>query len=139
MTTSSSDKEIIYAELSDRIKASYADMIVLVVLIFAVTSVFSMFQNVLVEARIAAFIGIFFVYEPLMVSVFGATIGHLVNGLYVRRSSDVSRKVIFPLAIVRYIAKVFLGVISLFTVSSNFEGKAIHDIIVNSVVLKKKK
>lgn len=139
MSASSSDKEIItnYAELIDRIKSAFTDMIAIVILMFLVTSVFSSYQNVPTEARIAAFIGIFILYEPLLVSIFGGTIGHLTNGMRVKRSSNVSRNVIFPLAIVRYAAKVFLGVISLFTVTGNAEGKAIHDIIVNSVVLKK--
>lgn len=137
MTNTPSQQEINYAELIDRIKAAFSDMIVLVVLMYTVTMIFSSMENIPVEARIAAFIGIFVLYEPLFISVFGGTIGHFVNGLRVKRSKNYQKNILFPWALVRYAAKIFLGVISLFTISSNYEGKAIHDMIVNSVVLKK--
>ncbi len=127
-----------YAELMDRIKATFADMLVLVGLMFLVTNIFSTMENVSVTARILAFIGIFFVYEPLFVSLFGGTIGHYANGLRVRRDTNHSRNIVFPLALVRYVVKALLGVFSLFTVSSNIESKAIHDTIVKSVVIKVK-
>ena len=131
-------EEIKYAELMDRIKAAFSDMIVLVILMFLVTSLFSSYENVPTEARIGAFIGIFILYEPLFISAFGGTIGHFANGLRVKRSKTPNRNIIFPWAIVRYGAKMFLGIVSLFTISANYEGKAIHDIIVNSVVIKVK-
>ncbi|MDG1333379.1 MAG: RDD family protein [Crocinitomicaceae bacterium] len=123
----------------DRIKAAVSDMIVLVILIFLVTSIFSSYESVPTEARIGAFVGIFFLYEPLMISLFGGTIGHFANGLRVKRSNSITRNIIFPWAVVRYAAKMFLGIISLFSISANAEGKAIHDIIVNSVVIKARK
>ncbi len=137
MNEANPQKKIEYAELIDRIKAAFSDMVVLVILMYAATTVLSSFEYVPIEARIAAFVGIFFIYEPLFISAFGGTIGHYVNGLRVKRSKDYSKNIIFPWAIVRYAAKIFLGIISLFTISSNFEGKAMHDMIVNSVVIKK--
>lgn len=127
-----------YAELTDRIKAVFADMIVLVVMIYAVTAIFSSFEEVPTYARVMAFIGIFILYDPLFTSLFGGTIGHLSNGLKVKRQSNPKRNVIFPLAIIRFVVKSFLGVISLLTVTSSFENKAIHDSLVGSIVIKRK-
>ena len=138
-STTKKKEEVAYAELMDRIKAAFSDMIVLVILIFLVTSIFSSYENVPTEARIGAFFGIFILYEPLFISLFGGTIGHFANGLRVKRSTAINRNIVFPLSIIRYGAKMLLGIISLFSISANAEGKAIHDIIVNSVVIKVKK
>jgi uncharacterized RDD family membrane protein YckC len=127
-----------YAELIDRIKATFTDGIVSVGQIFLITNIFSSIDDVPTYARIAAFIGIFGLCEPLFVSLFGGTIGHFINGLRVKRDDNIQKNIAFPLAIVRYTLKVFLGIISLFTVSSNVKNKALHDLAVNSVVLKVK-
>lgn len=130
--------KIKYAELMDRIKAVFTDLIVYFLLAMLVTSLLSSMENPPVNLRITAFIVIFGLYDPLFTSLFGGTIGHLVNGLRVKRDSDTTRNVIFPFAIVRFVVKTFLGFISLFTVSANFESKAIHDMIVKTVVIKRK-
>lgn len=130
--------EIKYAELMDRVKATFTDMIVYVGLMFLITNIFSTIENVPTSARILAFIGIFGLYEPLFVSLFGGTIGHYTNGLRVKRDDNTQKNIAFPLAIVRYVVKMFLGIISLFTISSNLQNKAIHDTIVKSVVVKAK-
>jgi uncharacterized RDD family membrane protein YckC len=127
-----------YAELVDRLKAAITDGLVFVGLMFLVTNIFSTMENVPTSARIIAFIGIFGLYEPLFVSLFGGTIGHYVNGLRVKRDNNLKKNIAFPMAIVRYFIKMILGIISLFTVSSNDESKAIHDTVVHSVVIKVK-
>ena len=127
-----------YADLVDRIKSAFTDMLVFVGLMFLTTSIFSSIENVSTPARIAAFVAIFGLYEPLFVSLLGGTIGHYLNGLRVRRDSEVKNNIAFPLAFTRYIVKILLGIISLFTVTSNLKNKAIHDTIVKSVVVKVK-
>jgi len=127
-----------YAELIDRIKATFTDMLVYVSLIFLIANIFESIENVSTSYRIIAFIGIFGLYEPLFLSLFGGTIGHYVNGLRVKRDNDLQNNINFPLAIIRYAIKIFLGGISLFTVSSNIKKKAIHDWIVKSIVVKVK-
>jgi uncharacterized RDD family membrane protein YckC len=127
-----------YGEIIDRIKSAFYDMLVYVALIFLITNIFSTMENVPTAARVGAFVGIFGLYEPLFISLFGGTIGHFANGLRVKRDGDISKNVSFPLAIVRYAVKMVLGIISLFTISSSMKSKAIHDIIGNSVVIKVK-
>jgi len=130
--------QIKYAELIDRIKATITDSVVYVGLLFLITNIFESIGDVSTTTKIVAFFGVFIFYEPLFISLFGGTIGHYINGLRVKRDNNLKKNVILPLAILRYIVKIFLGVISLFTVSSNFENKAIHDMAVRSVVIKVK-
>ena len=103
-----------------------------------ITYTFSNFEHVPDKARFAAFIFIFFLYDPIFTSVFGGTIGHMMFGLRVKRGNNHVKNILFPLAIIRFIVKVSLGWISILTVSGNKEKKAIHDIIVGSVVIFRK-
>ncbi len=124
-----------YPGVSDRVKAVVTDSIVLVILISIISYVFSMFDNVSDEARMIAFIFVFFLYDPLLTSFFGGTIGHYEFGIRVRRESNDDKNILLPLAIFRFIFKAFLGLISLLTVSGHEKRKAIHDIVSGSVVV----
>lgn len=128
-----------YPGVFDRVKAIAADGAVIIILMFAAANVFSIFERVPDNARIGAFVFIFLLYDPLFTSIFGGTIGHMMLGLRVKRESDENRNILFPLAIVRYIVKASLGLVSLLTVSGNVKRKAIHDYLVGSVVVYAKK
>ena len=117
-----------------RAKAAIIDSIVIIILIIGITDLFSNFENVPDYAKIIAFIFIFILYEPLMISTLGSTIGHKMNNLKVQRL-DNGKKVSLGLAIIRYIVKAILGWISFFTVSTNENNQAIHDSIANSIVI----
>ena len=81
-----------------------------------------------------AFAFIFILYDPLMVSLFGSTIGHRMSNLKVQRL-DSGEKINLGLAIIRFLIKATLGWISFFTVSTNKNRQAIHDSIINSIVV----
>src|ERR1035437_2836289 len=85
--------------------------------------------------KIIAFVFIFLLYDPSFTSIFGGTIGHMIIGIRVKRSRNEQRNILFPLAIVRFIIKASLGVISLITVTGNIKRKAIHDFVAGSVVV----
>ena len=104
-------------------------------LILLVSTILSKFENVPDFVRVIFFILIFILYDPLLTSTVGATIGHLILGLRIRRSNYEDRKIIFPIAIVRFILKALLGWISLLTISVLKKKKAIHDLVAGSVVL----
>lgn len=127
--------EIKYGTLINRVKAAIVDFLVIMVFLLAVSTILSKFENVPDFVRIILFILIFLLYDPLFTSIVGATIGHLVIGLRVRRSKDEGRKIIFPIAVVRFLLKAFLGWISLLAISVNKKKKAIHDLVAGSVVL----
>eukprot|EP01041_Mallomonas_annulata_P023448 gene23448-43967_t len=119
----------------DRMKAVMLDAFLLIVFMFAFSALFETIGNVPDSARIGAFLFVFVLYDPIFTSAFGGTLGHMANGLRVKRESDPSKNVFFPLALLRYIAKAFLGWISLLTVSSHPKAKALHDMLVGSVVV----
>ncbi len=102
------------------------------------THLFGIFETVPDYIRLLAFVLIFILYDPLLTSIFGGTVGHMLLGIRVKRESDTQMNIPFLLAIVRFIVKVLLGWVSLLTVSGNKKGKAIHDLVVRSVVLYKK-
>ena len=124
-----------YPGIFDRVKAIMADSLVIIVFMFVASYVFSLFESVPDYARIIAFVFIFLLYDPLLTSTFGGTFGHMIFGIRVKRESNEQKNIPFPLALLRYIVKALLGVISLLTVSGNEKNKAIHDYLVGSVVV----
>ncbi len=124
-----------YGKLLNRLKAILIDGLVLIGLSLIASTVLAQFETVSNFVRAIAFILIFLFYDPLLTSLNGATIGHMIFGLKVRREDDELRKISFPLAIIRFIVKAFLGFISLLTISDKNKGKAIHDSMVGSIVL----
>lgn len=126
-----------YPGVSTRVKAVVTDSIVLVVFMIGAASLFESIKNVPDFARIAAFIFIFLLYDPLFTSILGGTIGHMIFGIRVKRETNQDKNILFPLAVIRYIIKALLGWVSLLTVSGNKKGKAIHDLVVKSIVIYK--
>ena len=49
-----------------------------------------------------------------------------------------TKNISFPFALVRYLLKMFLGWISLLTITANDKKKAIHDFVAKSVVIETK-
>lgn len=128
-------KNMIYGSLVKRVKATLIDFIVIMVLGLLVSEVFSRINDLPDYARIIAFCFVFFLYDPIFVSLFGYTIGQFLLGLRVRRNNNESFKILFPIAFIRFILKVVLGWISLLTITGNNKKMAIHDMVANSVVI----
>ena len=124
-----------YAPISTRIKAVIIDSIAIIVLMYATVEVFNLFESIPNYIRISVFVSLFILYEPLLVSIFGATLGHFFNDIVVKQEANENRNINFLLAIIRFITKSLLGWVSLLTVNSNSKKKAIHDYVAQSVVL----
>ena len=124
-----------YPGVFDRVKAMSIDEIVIIIFIIAIAHVFSLLESVPDYARIIAFVFVVLLYEPLFTSLFGGTIGHMSIGIRVKRESNKQKNILFPLAILRFIVKACIGIISLFTVFRNEKRKAIHDYLVGSLVI----
>lgn len=126
-----------YALLIDRIKSAFIDSVVIVGFMYNTASeILSLFDNVPNFVKIIIFVFIFLVYEPLLVSLFGQSIGHSYAKVRVVKDDEIEKKITFPMAIIRFLCKAFLGWLSLLTVSGNKKKKAIHDLIANSIVIK---
>ena len=125
----------IYAGLQNRIKAAVVDGILLMVMMYSVTEVLKFFNDVPSSLRMCLFLLLFVLYEPLMVSILGFTAGHYYFDIKVKREDNQNKNILFPLALLRFILKFLLGWISLLSISSTDKKQAIHDKVVNSVVL----
>ena len=125
----------IYAGLQNRIKAAVIDGILLMVMMYSVTEILKYFNDVPSSLRMCLFLLLFVLYEPLMVSILGFTAGHYYFDIKVKREDNQNKNILFPLALLRFILKFLLGWISLLSISSTDKKQAIHDKVVNSVVL----
>ena len=126
----------IYPGISDRMKALIGDSLVIAIMLFIANAIINSGDNEVSEGvRKLTFIGIVFLYEPIFVSFFGGTIGHRANGLRVKSFANRDRNIFILMAIIRSAVKYFLGIVSLLTMSSNDENRALHDTLSGSVVL----
>jgi uncharacterized RDD family membrane protein YckC len=131
--------EIIYPGVSQRVKASITDAVILVLFMFMFGFVFSLFDHVPNYLRISAFTFIFLLYDPLTTCFMGGTFGHKSVGICVKKEADPNKNISFLQALVRYVIKSLLGWISLLVVLNNEKRQAIHDLAVHSVVLYERK
>ncbi|MAY83097.1 MAG: RDD family protein [Flavobacteriales bacterium] len=127
------DKE--FPKIGERLNAATVDGIIIVGFIILISLLFSNFEEVANSWRISAFVFVFFLYDPIFTSLFGGTLGHMMFNLSVSRLSNEKRKLSFPSAILRFIIKASLGIISLFTINNNENKMAIHDMAVGSVMV----
>ena len=88
--------EIRYVGVGDRVKAVITDSVVMIGFIIALTYIFESFDDVPNSAKKIAFVFIFLLYDPLFTSLFGGTLGHLANGIRVRRESNTNKNILFP-------------------------------------------
>ncbi len=118
-----------YAGLFTRVKAVIIDNIAIIILMYSATEIFNLITDVPNAVRVIVFVLIFLLYEPILVSTFGATIGHFFNDIVVKREANEEKNINFFFAIGRFITKVLLGWISLLTINGNDKKKAIHDYV----------
>ena len=126
---------IIYPGVSARVKAIFTDSLILVVMMLVVSAIFSEFESVAEQLRIIAIVFILFLYDPLLTSFTGGTLGHRLMGLRVKDATDHKQNINFFKALIRFLLKATLAWISLLTVQGNAKGKAMHDMAVGSVVV----
>lgn len=124
-----------YGSLQSRIKAAVIDSVILISAMYCTSEILNSFKEVPSSLRAWLFILFFILYEPLMVSIFGNTLGHYYSDIKVRQEDNVDKKIIFPLALVRFVLKALLGWLSLLTITGSEKKQAIHDKIVKSVVV----
>lgn len=120
----------------ERVKALVLDSIVLILLMIFFTYAFSL-VTIPDWLRGVSFLFVFVFYDPLMTSFTGGTVGHKVVGIAVKRVNERTRNISLIRAVIRFVVKSSLGVISLFYVTSNDENQALHDLLAGSIVVYK--
>jgi hypothetical protein len=123
-----------YARFARRLRGLALDFILFLVLMVCALQIAVAFnQNDL--ARVLGFslvIG-FFLYEPLLVSLFGGTVGHYLSNIKVvddRTNGNVS----FLKAVGRVVIKTILGWYSFISMVATRRHQAVHDLLTRSTV-----
>lgn len=123
-----------YAILPTRVKAVIIDSLIIVAAMYFISEVLDLFENVAVLIKMLCF-ALILLYDPIFTSLYGGTIGHSFCNISVKKESDLSENISFPLAVLRYLIKTSLGWISLISVTANDKRKAVHDFLAKSVVI----
>jgi uncharacterized RDD family membrane protein YckC len=128
-----------YPTLVKRVQAIFVDGIFMLVVMFGISAIIDKTGYDAPEwLRALLFVGIWFVYEPVAVSL-GCTLGQFMMGLRVREAANEKKKINIILSLVRFALKLLLGWISFLTIHTNPQRRAIHDLAANSVMIEIKK
>lgn len=122
-----------YPSIAKRIKASLADSVVIMTFI---TLIMAVYIYIGIETPIIFFlIGLFvFLYEPILVSWQGKTLGHKIFKFRVIDVQTINN-ISFLRAIARFIIKSLFGIVSLFWAFFTNRQQALHDIATRSIVI----
>lgn len=129
--------EIQYPSILERIKALFIDTFVMVTLIYFFALVFEQFEQVSNAIKVIAFVFVYLLIDPLFTHFLGGTTGHFATGIRVKHVKDESKNIAFHSAIIRFLAKTLLGVLSFAVISQNEKSRAIHDFLAGSIVVYK--
>ena len=127
-------KETLYPSILRRYLSSLIDAMFILVMMVLVGYSFQHDSDLAIKVRVGMLVFLFLIYEPLCTSKL-CTIGQLLTDIRVR-SNDIKQNISLPKAYVRIIFKVLLGFISFFSILFSDRKRAIHDIVVGSVVIK---
>ncbi|RBA28256.1 RDD family protein [Flavobacterium tibetense] len=123
-----------YASVIDRVKSTTIDTLLLIACFYLLSDILNSMNNVSESLRILLFICIL-MYEPIFISLNG-TFGNHKNSIRVRQNKDTTKKLNFFQSLLRYFLKISLGWISLIFILMNQKGRALHDIISGSIMIK---
>jgi len=129
------DPDTQFASLSDRVKSIFIDTLFIIVLMFIFSAVLDAFDNPPTWLSVCMFIAIWFLYEPLCIA-YGCTVGQYIMHIRVRSAKDTSKHIHVVLSYIRYIVKIILGWLSFLSIAFNEQRQAIHDLAVESVMIK---
>jgi uncharacterized RDD family membrane protein YckC len=121
-----------YARLWPRAKAILIDGFILAVAFLVAALVGSRLAGAGPVAFVA-WVGLWALYDPIMVWLTGGTVGHHLQNLRVV-SDRTGGPPSLPAAIVRNVAKAALGAVSLLAMAASSRGKALHDWIAGTTV-----
>ena len=124
-----------YPELKDRVQSTLIDLVFIIFLMGLLSSLLSLFGESPDWLRAALFIGVWVIYDPLCTSL-GCTLGNYIKHIRVRKVNDTTQKINIFQALFRYAFKLLLGLPSFITMHTNPQRRAIHDLIVGSVMIK---
>jgi uncharacterized RDD family membrane protein YckC len=123
---------VFYARVWPRVKAILVDWVILVGAFLVAALVGARFEGAGAAAFVTWF-AIWMLYDPLLVSLTGGTVGHHLLNLRVVSDRTGGRPSL-PAALVRNVAKTFFGVVSLLAMAASSRSKSLHDWIARTTV-----
>lgn len=129
------EEERKYPLISDRYKVVFIDGMVVIGLMVTYSIIIGSLENQTPAWVRVALYSSLFLYEPFCLAFFGKTVGHWSGKLKVVREQNENRNISIFVAIVRALVKYLLGFISLFSITAENRGRAIHDMAAGSIVL----
>jgi uncharacterized RDD family membrane protein YckC len=123
---------VLYARVWPRVKAILVDWAI-VVAAFLVAALVGTQVHGAGAAAFVAWVAVWALYDPLMVSLTGGTVGHHVLNLRVVSDRTGGRPT-FAAAFLRNVAKTFLGAVSLLAMAASTRSKALHDWVAGTTV-----
>lgn len=130
--------EIQYPRTILRIKAALIDVVLILTLFIILSYVFDSIDKVADWVKILIYVLVFYFYEPYWVGFYGGTLGHKIMGIEVRMMSDKSKRIGFPISILRFIVKAAMGWISFIISYTREDSRCIHDLICGTAVFYKR-
>ena len=123
---------VLYARVWPRVKAILVDWAVIVGA-FVVAALVGTHVQGAGAAAFVAWVAVWALYDPIMVSLTGGTLGH--HALNLRVVSDrTGGRPSFPAAFLRNLAKTFFGAVSLLAMAVSSRSKALHDWVAGTPV-----
>ena len=125
----------LFPSLVVRIKAVFIDVLIML-MIFTATALFiGSFGDIPDFAKGFILIFMFYLYDPVLTSFYGGTLGHKMMKLKVRKYANPEVNISLGQAFLRFFIKGFLGWLSFLTVTGNRRKRAIHDLASGSIIL----
>jgi uncharacterized RDD family membrane protein YckC len=128
-------KDYEFPSLLKRSQALLIDALIIILVFFIASYLIEIIGGAPGWLRGAVLVFMLFLYEPVMVSALGGSIGHRAMRLRVKRIKNPEKNIIIFLAVIRFIIKALLGWLSFVTVTKNKRMRAIHDIASGSIVI----
>ena len=124
-----------FPSLVVRVKAVFIDLVIMLVTFTTTALLIDALGEV--HSFVKGFILIFmlYLYDPILTSFSGSTLGHKAMNLKVRRYGEPERNISLGQAFLRFFVKLSLGWLSLLTVTGNSRKRAIHDLASGSIML----
>ena len=122
-----------YPSILRRYMATFIDGCFIIAVFFAASYAIDQKSEIADYIRVTVICFMFFAYEPICTSQF-CTVGQKLTGIRIRKASNL-KKISIPAAYVRIIVKIALGFISLLTIATTKDRKAIHDFAAGSIVI----
>lgn len=123
-----------YAHLMRRVQATTIDALIVSFVFVGAGFILSKIPMAPGQLKLVAAAGLLLFYEPLLIAVWGKTLGQACRGIRVRRLVQ-DQRLSFIKAFVRYLLKVILGWVSYFFILSTANRQSLHDLATDSCVV----